>query len=103
MDKKWPSYGQKSMPIYGINDILRAILTHNLAKYHHFSMRPGLFDKYQITYSLQFVAQNISFMSKKYIFVAVTQLNSLFKNEARFLIWASKNVWKPKLKIRLDF
>ena len=40
---------KRRMPIYGI--------INNLAKYQHFSMRPGLFDKYHwITYSLQFVA-----------------------------------------------
>ena len=49
---------KKRMPIYGIIDILRAILAYNLAKYQYFSMRPGLFDKYhQITYSLQFLVQ----------------------------------------------
>ena len=32
------------------------------------------------------------------IFVAVTQLNSLFKNEAGFLIWASKNFCQKLLK-----
>ena len=48
---------KKRMPIYGIIDILRAILAYNLAKYQNFSMRPGLFDKYyQITYSQQFLA-----------------------------------------------
>ena len=30
------------MPMYGIIDILRAILAHNLAEYQNFSMRPGL-------------------------------------------------------------
>ena len=54
----WTKNGQvlakKRMPIYGIIDILRAILAHNLAKYQNFSMRPGLFDKYYlITYSQQ--------------------------------------------------
>ena len=57
----WTKYGRvmakKRMAIYGIIDILRDILAHNLAKYQNFSMRPGLFDKYpQITYSQQFVA-----------------------------------------------
>ena len=48
---------KKRMPIYGTIGILRAILAHNLGNYQHFSMRPGLFDKYyQITYSMQFVA-----------------------------------------------
>ena len=47
----------KRMPIYGIIDILRAILAYNLAKYQNFSIIPGFFDKYhQITYSQQFVA-----------------------------------------------
>ena len=45
LDKKWPSYNQKRMPIYGIIDILRAILAHNLTKYQYFSIIPGLFDK----------------------------------------------------------
>ena len=55
--QKCPRYGRIRMPIYGIIDILMAILAHNLAKYQYFSMRPGLFDKYhQITYSLQFFA-----------------------------------------------
>ena len=35
---------KKRMPIYGIIDILRAILAYNLAKYQHFSMRPGYRD-----------------------------------------------------------
>ena len=56
------------MPVYGIIDILRAILAYYLAKYQYFSMRPGLFDKYhQITYSLQFSVQNqvnVDFTSK---------------------------------------
>ena len=48
---------KKSMPIYGIIDILRAILAHSLAKYQKFSMRPSLFDKYNpITHSLKLVA-----------------------------------------------
>ena len=43
------SRGVKSC-IPGIIDILRAILAYNSAKYQHFSIRPGLFDKYhQIT------------------------------------------------------
>ena len=55
-DKK--SYGQKRMPKYEIIGILSAILAHNLAKYHYFSMKPTLFDKYyQITYSLRFLVQ----------------------------------------------
>ena len=50
------------MLIYGIIDILRAILAINLAKYQYFSMKPGLFDKYrQITHSVQFEVQCIYF------------------------------------------
>ena len=49
---------KKRMSIYGIIDILRAILAYNLVKYQYFSIRPGLFDKYHlITYSLQFEVQ----------------------------------------------
>ena len=49
---------KKRMPIYGIINILRAILAYNLAKYQYFSMRLGLFDKYhQIPYSLRFSVQ----------------------------------------------
>ena len=48
---------KKRMPMYGIIEILKAILAPNLANYQHFSMRPGLFNKYnQITYSLKFLA-----------------------------------------------
>ena len=54
----WPINGwvhaKKRMPIYGIIDILRAIVANNLVKYQYFSMRPSLFDKnQQITHSLQ--------------------------------------------------
>ena len=46
---------KKRIPKYGLIDILRAILAHNLAKYQYFSMRPGLFEKFhQIPYSMQF-------------------------------------------------
>ena len=52
---------KKRMPIHVIIYILRAILTHNLAKYKYFSLRPCLVDKYhQITYYLPFVAENSS-------------------------------------------
>ena len=58
--KKWLSYynymTRELMPIiYVIIGLLRAISAHNLAKYHHFSMRPSLFDDHhKIAYSLQF-------------------------------------------------
>ena len=48
---------KKSIPIYVIIDILRAILTHNLAKCQYFSMKLGVFNKYhQSMYSQQFLA-----------------------------------------------
>ena len=94
MDKKWPSYGQKSMPIYGIIDILRAILAHNTAKYQYFSMRPDLFDKFHSYISNCVFSKMLRLLHFSYfsiiLYVAATQLNSLFKSEAGFLIWASK-------------
>ena len=34
---------KKRMPLYGIHGIFKDFLTHNLAKYQYFSMRPSLF------------------------------------------------------------
>ena len=52
--------------IYGIIDILRAILAHNLAEYQYFSMRPGLYNNYhQISYAMQIIAKNSSKKTSK--------------------------------------
>ena len=49
---------KKRVPIYGIIDIFREFLAHNLAKPQHFSIRPSLFDYYyQITYYLQVLSK----------------------------------------------
>ena len=51
---------KKRMPLYGIIGTFRDFLTHKLAKYQYFSMKPSLFVKYyQFTYSLLVSAQYI--------------------------------------------
>ena len=66
MAELWP---KKVCPCMEIIDILRSILTFNLAKYQYFSVGPGLFDKYLQKNSLcnfHFnIIQNVDFMSKK--------------------------------------
>ena len=73
LNEKWLSYGQKSMPKYGIIDIFRAFLAYDLAKYQYFLMRPSLFDKFhQIPYSVQFFAKILSEIPPK-IFGGLSQ------------------------------
>ena len=51
----------KRMPIYGIIGIFRKFLTHYLAKYQYFSMRPSVFDYYyQVTYYLKVLARYLN-------------------------------------------